>query len=735
MPRLWLDLETFSAVPIKNGTHAYADGAEIMLMQYALDDGPVWIWDRVNGELRQMGGPLRSTHGDTPEELDRWLADPAVEICAHNAAFERTVMQHAGTEIERCASEDVHRWRCTMAQALAHSLPGGLEKLCEVLKVSQDQAKLKTGRALIQLFCKPRPAKQKLRRATRETHPDEWEQFVQYAGMDIVAMRACAAAMPIWNYKGRELDLFHLDARINDRGVAIDLDLARAAIAAAEKAGRSLAEQTDDLTDGDVASATQRDALMAHILDTYGVALPDMRAATLERRIEDPDLPDPVRALLVIRLQAGRISSVRKFSTLLRATSGDGRLRGLLQFCGAGRTGRWSGRLFQPQNLARPDLNAIARHYDIALMYSKYQKLRSAPGVGEAHVRGFIDQGIAALKAGVADLGFDDVMALAASVVRGAIVAPPGRKLVVSDLANIEGRVAAWLAGERWKLTAFAAYDAGTGPDLYKLAYAKAFGVSPDAVDKAQRQIGKVMELMLQYEGGVGAYLTGALTYGIDLEEMAEQAHPTLPADLREKAEEFLTWWQSEKRGMLGLTERAFVVCTAFKIGWRRAHPAIAGYWPELLEAIREAALAPGVTITARRLKVRRDGTWLRVGLPSGRALCYPGVQVAANGQVSYMGLNQYSRQWQRLPSYGGKFFENVCQAVARDVMAHNMPAIEDAGYALALSVHDELVTETPDTPDYSPEALGRLLAAVPPWAPGLPLAAGGYEDYRYRKE
>lgn len=738
MTTLFGDLETYCEVPIKDGTHKYAANALIMLWAYALDDGPVKVWDILGREVSWVEPLLgervaESTH-TMPDDLFRALTDESVLICFHNAGFDRTVLCHAGSVVERAAAKQVHRWRCTMAQALAHSLPGALEKLCNVLDVELDKRKLKVGKDLVRLFCMPRPKNMKLRRATRESHPEEWKRFVEYAGGDIEAMRAVHAKLPQWNYKGRELEMFHLDATINARGVAIDLDLVHAAIAAADRSQRSLAEQCVELTEGGVASTTQRDALLAHLLAEHGVDLPDMQASTLERRISDPDLPPVVRELLGIRLQASR-TSTSKYTALVKGTSEDGRLRGLLQFCGAARTGRWSGRLFQPQNLPRPDVGAVAQWHGLEIKTSKYLKLRSAPGVTEDHIHGFIDFGIEAMKAGCEDLVYENVMALAASAVRGALVAPKGRKLVISDLANIEGRDAAWLAGERWKLKAFEAYDAGTGPDLYKLAYAKSFNVTPDEVNKSQRQIGKVQELMLQYEGGVGAYLTGALTYGIDLEEMAEQAYGLLPEDLRCEAEEFLAWCRREKRNTFGLSDKAFVVCDAFKRGWRRAHPAIKDYWPELLEAVREAVRSPGTTLTARKLKIRRDGAWLRIGLPSGRALCYPSPQVDEVGQVSYMGVNQYSRQWSRLKTYGGKLFENVCQAVARDVMAHNMPAIEAAGYQIVLTCHDEVITETPDSPEFSPEGLAKLLAAVPPWATGMPLAASGFEAPRYRKD
>lgn len=738
MKTLWGDLETFSERSLKDGTHVYAASAQILLWAYAIDDGLVKVWDVQNGEVSfvepLLGERLTEKTHTMPDDLFRALTNESVEIVFHNTGFDRTVLRHAGSVVERTAANQVHRWRCTMAQALAHSLPGGLERLCEVLDVPQDQRKLKVGKELVRLFCMPRPKNMKLRRATRATHPTEWARFVEYADMDIVSMRACRAKMPHWNYQGRELELFQLDARINERGVAVDLDFAESAIAAADRAQRGLAEQTVEITDGAVGSTTQRDALLAHILDEYGVDLPDMQASTLERRIEDPNLPPAVRELLVIRLQASR-TSTSKYSRLVNGTSEDGRLRGLLQFCGAGRTGRWSGRLFQPQNLARPDVAAAAEWHGHEIKTSKYLKLRSAPATSDEDVQHWIDEGIAAINAGCVDLVFENVMAVTASAVRGALVAPKGRKLVVADLANIEGRDAAWLAGEAWKLRAFKAYDEGTGPDLYKLAYSKSFNVSPDTITKPQRQIGKVQELMLQYEGGVGAYLTGALTYGIDLEEMAEQAYVLLPGDLRAEAESFLQWCRKERRPTFGLSDKAFIVCDAFKRGWRRAHPNIESYWRELADAVREAIRNPGLTITARKLKVRRDGAWLRVGLPSGRALCYPAPQVDIAGQISYMGINQYSRQWNRLKTYGGKLFENVCQAVARDVMAWNMPAIEAAGYQIVLTVHDEVITEAPDSPEFNADHLGQLLAATPPWAEGMPLTAGGFEAHRYRKE
>lgn len=695
--KLWLDLETYSEVPITHGTHAYAEGAEVMLFAWALDDGPVSVWDCTRCE-------------NMPLPLEAVLNDPAVEIWAHNSHFDRTVLSHTYAQYYdewADAFWTPERWRDTQVQALVHGLPGSLGALCEVLQVPVDQAKDKAGKQLIQLFCKPRPKNSKIRRATRETHPVEWARFVKYAALDINAMREVHKRLPLWNYKGAELALWHLDQKINDRGVAVDLELVHAAIASVEHAQQALAERTQELTAGQVESTTKRDKLLAFVLEEHGVDLPDTQMATLERRIADPDLPPALRELLGIRLQAST-SSTAKYKTLARATSADGRVRGTLQFSGASRTRRWAGRLFQPQNLPRPVLDQED-----------------------------IDLGIDAMKSRCADLLYGNVMELASSAIRGTLVAPKGRKLVVADLSNIEGRDQAWLAGETWKLNAFRAYDAGTGPDLYKMAYGKSFGVKPEDVSKDQRQIGKVQELALGYEGGVGAFVTFAAAYGIDLEALAKQAARAIPPETMGQAHIMLQWHRDQGRNPpsdLGLSDLAWLVCESFKLGWRSAHKAIASLWSELHAGVTQAIEWPGQTVRIGMLKARRDGNWLRIGLPSGSVMCYPSPQVVG-GQITYMGNNQYSRKWSRLKTYGGKLFENVCQSVARDVLAHNMPAIEAAGYSIVLTVHDEVICEAPDTSDYSAEHLASLLAANPPWAPDMPLAAAGFETDRYKKD
>jgi DNA polymerase len=317
---------------------------------------------------------------------------------------------------------------------------------------------------------------------------------------------------------------------------------------------------------------------------------------------------------------------------------------------------------------------------------------------------------------------------------RGSIIASPGKVLAVSDLSNIEGRVAAWLAGEEWKLDAFRAYDKGEGPDLYIAAYAKAFRVSTDSVDKQQRQVGKVMELALQYEGGVGAFVTFAMVYRLNLDDLADVAWPVIPEAVKERANANLVWAKKSKRSMLGLSDRTWLVCEALKLLWRDAHPAIGGIWKPLQQACVRAVETKETTILGK-MTVQMRGNWLTIKMPSGRSLSYPGPTVSEKGVLSYYGVHQYTRRWQLLSTYGGKIFENATQFVARDVMAANMPRIENAGFDLLLSVHDELITETEDTGQPVDNKLSLLLATRPHWAPDLPLSAGGFTAPRYRKD
>lgn len=694
-PILWLDTETYSETPIKNGVARYSEGVEVMIFAYAFGDDAPSVVDLTAGER-------------IPDRVLEALADPEQTVVFHNSFFDRTVL--AADEKLRIVIPP-ERIIDTMVQAYSHGLPGKLSDLCFALGVSLDDAKDAGGKDLIQLFCKPRPANQKLRRATRLTHPEQWARFVAYAGQDIVAMRACYKRMPRWNYpaNANERRLWCLDQRINDRGVQADIELAEAAVLAVRDEQRELSAEVTHLTDGMVTSATKRDAMLEFILGVYGVELPDLTKATLERRLADPDIPEDVKELLRIRLNAAT-SSTAKYRALMRCVSSDGRARGMLQFGGAARTLRWAGRLWQVQNMSRPTMS-----------------------------REEILFAIETIKAGEVDTFFENVMEVASNAIRGCIVAGPGRKLVVADLANIEGRDTAWTAREEWKLQAFRDFDAGTGPDLYKLAYGRSFGVDPNTIGKSdpRRQVGKVMELALGFAGGVGAFVAFAPIYNVDLQSLVAASWDTIPADVRREAEGFFDYLVDKKKGegTHGLSRDVFVTCDSLKRLWRRAHPATESHWKELEDNAKDAVNNPGVVFTGRSVSFVRRKNWLVMLLPSGRVMCYPAPEISRKGELSYMGRHQYTQRWSRIKTFGGKLQENLSQALARDVLGYRIPDIEAAGYPVVLSVHDELITEPEDSDRYGHAELERLMALPHYWAPDMPLAAAGFDAYRYGKE
>ena len=652
---LWLDLETYSTIPIKHGVHKYAEAVEVLLVAVASDDTAVDVWDCAQVPF------------DWRERLQSYI-DHADKVVIHNSNFDRTVLRHCGVEIPVEKIDD------TMITALAHSLPGSLGQLCDVLGVPQDKSKDKAGRRYIQLFTKPCPKNWKIRRATKETHPDEWEGFVEYARLDVAAMRHIYGRLPRWNDTHGERHLWQLDQRVNDRGVAIDLELAQSAIRAFQRATGALAARAAALTDGQVSSATQRQRFIDYLREVRGFEAEDMTKGTVEGLLKG-ELDPKVRELLEIRQQAAATSPA-KYKVLIDATSRDGRLRGTIQFCGAARTGRDAGRIFQPQNLPRtPDW------FD--------------EDVQEAT--------IAAFKHDCEDIIYDNVSERCAFAVRGSLVAAPGKKFVIADLSNIEGRVLAWLANEQWKIEAFKLYDRGEGPDLYKVTAGRILGKDPYDITKTERQNqGKVPELAGGYGGGLGAY--------------RKMGGDTFNAMDDEAIDEIVQ-------------------------AWRKAHPATKKLWYDVEGAVRCAVREPTDSFEVRGL-LRIDTatgpdnvSYVRIRLPSGRYLCYRSMHINEDGQLVYEGINQYTRKWELLETYYGKLVENIVQAISRDVFMTGMRKAEEADYAVVLRVHDELVCEVPDEPRFTHEALAGFMADNPSWAVGLPLSAAGFSTLRYRKE
>lgn len=685
---LWVDTETYSEVPVKQGTYVYLENAEVMILAYAFDDEDVNVLDLANGDT-------------LPTRLQDAFADESMLVGMHNSMFDRVALRNTGIA-------DIHPRRIhdTQVQALSHSLPCSLATLCELFNIDVTDAKDSEGKKLIQLFCKPRGKNVKVKRATKITHPDEWAQFISYAASDVRAMRALFKVMPKWNDTIPEHRVWELDQKINDRGLPIDLDLAIKAVEAVSARKAELNETAQGL-DENLKSLTQCALFIEYLTLTHHIVLPDLRKATIEAMLADDDTPAEMKPLLLMRLEAAGTGD-SKYRTVLKAVNSDGRLRGTKQFCGAARTGRWAGRKFQPDNLLRPIID-----------------------------KALVDPAIAAIKAGCLDLVTPDTIAAVKSVVRGVIEAPDGYKFVVSDWSNIEGRAQAHLASEGWKIKAFEAFDAGVGPDLYKLAYARSFNVDVRDVDSFKRQIGKVMELALGYAGGAPAFASMAANYSLDLDTMASNAWSTLPDDIRREALTFTTWLlkkQGNDERALGMTRKAFEMCAALKIGWRAAHPRIVELWAQLIEGAVAVVSRRVSHVDIGSLTLRRQGRWFLIQLPSGRCLSYPQAEVIDDKTIGYKGALTVSRKWGDLYATGGKLFENICQAFARDILAYRMPDIEDAGYPIILTVHDEVVAEVPDDPAYNAHDLSAIMCRPFSWAKGMPLAAEGYESYRFRK-
>lgn len=694
MKYLFADLETFSPLNLPQvGSFRYAEDCEILLWGYAIDNEPARVWDCTNPRTKEM-----------PEALAKALKEVQAgerKIVWHNGMmFDTVVLEALGYRIP------IEQIIDTMVIAYQHGLPGSLGDLCDVLRMPTDKAKDKDGKRLVQLFCKPQPECYKVRRHDRYTKPEDWIKFVNYCRLDVEAERELFKALPKWNCTEWEHRLQVLDAEINRRGMQIDVELAEAAVELSERSKKLLAEETQRQTNGEVGAATQRDALIDYMAREYGWKIDTMTKAELEKRVDDPSVPEPVRELLKLRLMSTK-TSIQKFKALLRRVNKDGRIRGGLQFRGAARTGRWGGRGFQPQNLARPTMPQ--REIDFAA---------------------------AVLKDGTFECFYEDPSSVLPNLLRGEIIAPAGKKLIVADYSNVEGRVLAWLAGEEWKLQAFRDFDAGHGHDLYKLAYARAFGVKPEDVTKPQRQIGKVLELALGYGGGAPAFARFAKAYGIDLSDMAEYVKSTAPRAVWLEAVDGYPYFV-EKNRTGGLEREPFIACDVLKRLWRKSNPKIVQFWANAGNAVQKTIVSRE-SVRVGYVAFARTESFLVIRLPSGRLLCYPSPKTnpgVGKDSFTYMGVNQFSRKWEKIESYGAKNVENITQAVACDLLSEGLLRMDAAGYKTVLTIHDEAITEAPDTDEFTFKKMEHLMSTLPDWAPGLPLVAAGYEAYRYRKD
>ncbi|HFQ8331061.1 TPA: DNA polymerase [Escherichia coli] len=758
--RLFLDTETYSGVDLKKaGAYAYAEhpSTEIMICTYAIDEGRVQTWDAT--ESPTMPRELRKA-------LRQVTRKKAKIVMANGLLFDRLVIREKwGIDLPVSQIED------TMIMAFRHALPGGLDMQCQVLGVDAEHAKDKAGKALIKRFCKPTPKTYKIRRYTRGTHPEEWAKFLRYAALDIIAMREVYWRIPDWGNSPKEDEILRIDQLINDRGFYVDVDLANAAIKAVQVHKEELKEEAWELFGGKL---TGNDFLPILRDIAPAFTIHNAQKSTLNDLLEDPDFPDEGKVLIEMRLGASSTAST-KYNPLVNGLSADSRRRGCLQYGGAKRTLRWAGKGFQPQNLARGE-------------YSDDHEGKIKRREGESDVSFWVrshmlTNGINALLRGTAHWAYD-ISKLTASTVRGCIIPAKGKKFVVADYSNVEGRGLAWIAGEKTALMVFKA-----GRDIYCETAGKMFGLDPDYIKanrKDLRQIGKACELGLGYGGGVAAFLQFAKNLGLDLYAMADVMKGTFPDHIWAAAKrgyEFARINEAKRPPKPGkkderptyiLPKNVWLTCDAIKRMWRESHPKTVAFWAELEEAVLCAIRNPGKAYWAGanvrpdgkkalkivRTKAKHDptfdeerddpnaaGWWLKVELPSGRIMSYPGIALSVTTEIDedtgkkrtstrikYQGENQTTRQWGFQYTYGGKLTENIVQALCRDILAWSMPGVEAAGYEIVLSVHDELITEVPDTDDYTTEELCALMCDLPIWAKGFPLAAEGDIMYRYRK-
>lgn len=693
-----LDTETFSPVNVTAGIDRYMSAPTFatLLVTYTVGEQPVECWRVDEGE------PM-------PATLDKVHRDSKTVFVAHNAPFDRGAMFFGLGMMTELA-----QWRCTMAQAYAHALPGSLGALGAVLGLPANEQKNKDGQRLIQMFCVP--DKNGNRKCTYKTDPIDWQKFVDYAIQDAVTLRKIRKLLPTHNYIGEHLELYYVDQEINERGFKVDMQLIDAAMKVCDKNREALDAEIEKLTNGIITAATQRQRILHHLVGEEGFIMLDLKADSINKVLaEEKDMEPQVRRLLEIRLE-GAMTSIAKYRRAKETAGSDGRIRNTLQFAGAGRTGRWAGRGFQPHNMPRPTLKAEFIEGEVIPAILKGNVSKVHKNINEA----------------------------CANTLRSVIVAKPGHELVVADWANIEGRVLAWLAGEKWKLEGYKLYDEGKGPDSYVALYARSFGISVDEVTDAQRQMGKGMDLSMGFGGGVGAFRNVATTYHLDLDELGRIVPDLVHPDILKKADK--RWEHQYIRGEdLGLEPDVFIACDALKQVWRRQHAAITELWWMLERAIKSVIRNPGNSWNVARCKIWCTAQWLIIELPSTRRLLYAKPQVkiiyehdeetdepVARDSISYMNAN--IKQWRRERSYGGKFAENITQAVANDVLRAALLKFKREGWRTILHVHDDVANEEVYG-TRSLENMIELMTTELPWSKGLPLAAAGYVSPRYKKD
>nr|DAZ77684.1 MAG TPA: DNA polymerase I [Caudoviricetes sp.] len=654
---LSIDIETKSSVDItKAGAYRYAQSEdfEILLFAYKYDEEDVQLVDLTAGE-------------SIPEWILTALMNPNVIKHAYNAAFEWYCLNTAGypTPLEQ--------WNCTMIHGLYCGYTAGLDATGKAIGLPQDKQKLSTGKALIRYFCTPcKPTKSNGGRSWNlpKHAPEKWELFREYCKQDVVTENEILKRLQAFPVPGEEQRLWRMDILMNAYGVRVDTNLIAGALAIDSHSTECLTAEAFRITGlSNPNSATQ----LQQWLSGKGVDIPNLQKATVEEYLQREDLPDDARKILEIRQQLGK-TSIKKYVAMDTAKGADDRVRGLTQFYGANRTGRWAGRLVQLQNLPRNYLKTL----DYARNLVKDKNY----------------DGIKLLYGNVPDT--------LSQLIRTAFIPSDGNKFVVADFSAIEARVIAWLAGEQWVNEVFATHG-----KIYEATASQMFHVPIEKIAKGNpeyslRQKGKVATLALGYQGGTAALIAmGALNMGLTEEELPDivqrwrSANPRI-RDLWYAVEQaaLTTMQTAQPQGIYGLIFRY------------------------------EGDLVYGQS-------------FLTVQLPSGRKLFYPKPFLQENQfgkmAIHYYTVGQQTRKWEVASTYGGKMTENIVQAIARDCLAETLKRIDRMGLQVVFHVHDEVIIDAPAS--ITVDEICDLMAEPIPWAPGLILKGAGFESDYYMKD
>lgn len=659
MHHLSIDLETYSSVPIaKAGAQKYIQSPdfEILLFAYSLDGGDVQIIDLAQGEL-------------LPQWLASALSDPQYIKHAYNASFEW------GCLSKFMGTLPIDQWRCTMFHGLYCGYTAGLDATGKALGLPADKQKLSTGKALIRYFCVPcAPTKTNGGRTRNYPRhdPAKWALFKEYCIGDVTTEMEILHRLENFPVPPELEKQWQTDVLINARGVAVDMDMVRGALWIGETTRDQLTEEAVTLSGLDNPNSVKQ--LMQWLEEELDEELTDLRKDTVSRLLNGNLTNDTARRMLEIRQELGK-TSTKKYNAIEAAVCADGRVRGLLQFYGANRTGRWAGRLVQVQNLPRTYVEPLPLARDLV-------KRRET-----ASLRAL----------------FGSVPDTLSQLIRTSFIAELGNALVDADFSAIEARVISWLAGESWRLDVFRTHG-----KIYEASASQMFGVPLERIKKgnpeyALRQKGKVAELALGYQGSTGALIKmGALDMGLTEAELPDIVNRWRDANKRIRD----LWYSMEAAAVQ-------VIQTGQPVGLRSL-------------------------VLAREMDAGNNLDFLTIRLPSGRKLYYAHPSLGQNQwgkpSITYMGMDQTTKKWKLIETYGGKLVENCVQAIARDCLAETIERLEAANYPVVFHVHDEVVVECA-AERASLDDIAAIMGQPVSWAPDLPLGADGWVGAFYKKD